>query len=59
MSDLEDSSMVPDQRLVETELAARFGVGRNAVREAMQRLAVRSVIDLSRDGRSRGGSGNS
>ncbi len=40
--------MVPGQRLVETELAARFGVGRNAVREAMQRLAVRGVVDLSR-----------
>jgi len=40
--------MVPGQRLVETDLAARFGVGRNAVREAMQRLAVRGVVDLSR-----------
>jgi len=48
MQDLEERRMVPGQRLVETELAARFGVGRNAVREAMQRLAVRGVIDLSR-----------
>lgn len=40
--------MVPGQRLVETDLAERFGVGRNAVREAMQRLAARGVIDLSR-----------
>lgn len=49
MQDLEDRRMVPGQRLVETDLAARFGVGRNAVREAMQRLAVRGVIDLSRN----------
>ena len=48
MADLEDGNMVPGQRLVETELASRFGVGRNAVREAMQRLAVRGVVDLSR-----------
>lgn len=48
MADLEDGSMVPGQRLVETELAGRFGVGRNAVREAMQRLAGRGVVDLSR-----------
>ena len=47
MVDLEDGRMVPGQRLVETELAERFGVGRNAVREAMQRLAVRGVIDLT------------
>lgn len=40
--------MVPGQRLAETDLAARFGVGRNAVREAMQQLAARGVIDLSR-----------
>lgn len=49
MQDLEERRMVPGQRLVETDLAARFGVGRNAVREAMQRLAVRGVIDLSRN----------
>lgn len=39
--------MVPGQRLAETDLAARFGVGRNAVREAIQRLAARGVVDLS------------
>ncbi len=38
--------MVPGQRLAETDLANRFGVGRNAVREAMQQLAARGVIDL-------------
>jgi DNA-binding GntR family transcriptional regulator len=49
MQDLEERRMAPGQRLVETELAARFGVGRNAVREAIQRLAVRGVVDLSRN----------
>jgi len=49
MQDLEERRMVPGQRLVETELAIRFGVGRNAVREAMQRLAMRGVADLSRN----------
>ena len=49
LSDLEQGRMVPGQRLVETELAQRFGVGRNAVREAMQRLAARGVVDLSRN----------
>jgi DNA-binding GntR family transcriptional regulator len=48
MQDLEEHRLSPGQRLVETELAVRFGVGRNAVREAMQRLAMRGVIDLSR-----------
>src|SRR3546814_4678101 len=46
LQDLEKHRMVPGQRLVETELALHFGVGRNAVREAMQRLAVRGVVDL-------------
>src|SRR3546814_3335354 len=45
LQDLEKHRMVPGQRLVETELALHFGVGRNAVREAMQRLAVRGVVD--------------
>ena len=48
MSDLENGRMVPGQRLAETELAARYSVGRNAVREAVQRLAVRGIIDLAR-----------
>lgn len=39
--------MVPGQRIVETELAERFAVGRNAVREAVQHLAARGVVDLS------------
>lgn len=49
MQDLEARRMVPGQRLVETDLAQRFGVGRNAVREAIQRLAARGVIDPSRN----------
>jgi DNA-binding GntR family transcriptional regulator len=48
LADLDHGRMVPGQRLVETDLAERFGVGRNAVREAMQRLAARGVVDLSR-----------
>lgn len=47
MRDLEEHRMVPGQRLIESELAGRFGVGRNAVREALQRLAVRGVVDLT------------
>jgi DNA-binding GntR family transcriptional regulator len=49
MQDLECHRMVPGQRLIETELAIRFGVGRNAVREAIQRLAARGVVDISRN----------
>lgn len=49
MQDLEARRMVPGQRLIETDLAIRYGVGRNAVREAIQRLAVRGVVDPSRN----------
>lgn len=45
---LEEGSLVPGQRLAEIEIATRFAVGRNAVREAIQRLAARGVIDVSR-----------
>lgn len=48
LADLEQGRMVPGQRLVETDLAEHYAVGRNAVREAMQRLAARGVVDLSR-----------
>jgi DNA-binding GntR family transcriptional regulator len=47
MRDLEQRRMAPGQRLVETDLARRYGVGRNAVREAIQRLAGRGIVDLS------------
>lgn len=40
----------PGDRLVESELAERFGVSRTPVREALQRLETQSL--LSRDGRS-------
>lgn len=40
----------PGDRLVETELAERFGVSRTPVREALQRLETQSM--LTRDGRS-------
>lgn len=47
LQDLEGGRVVPGQRLIETDLAARFEVGRNAVREAMQHLVARGVVDLS------------
>ncbi len=40
----------PSDRLVESELAERFGVSRTPVREALQRLETQSI--LVRDGRS-------
>lgn len=45
---VEAQQFVPGQRLIENDLAARFHVGRNAVREAMQRLAAEGLVDLSR-----------
>jgi len=47
MRELEMGRLVPGQRLGETELAARFDVGRNAVREGIQRLASRGVLEVS------------
>lgn len=49
LSSLEAGTVVPGQRLIESELAAQFGVGRNAIREAMQRLAARGVVNLHRN----------
>lgn len=40
---------VPGQRLVEVDLAAQFGVSRNSVREALQRLAAQGLVDLFRN----------
>lgn len=44
---LEEQRYAPGQRLIESELAARLGVGRNSVREAVQRLAAEGVVELS------------
>lgn len=46
---LDAGDVIPGQRLIESELAAQFGVGRNAVREAMQKLAARGVVNLHRN----------
>lgn len=45
---LERRVFVPGQRLVEVDLAARFEVGRNSVREALQRLAAEGVVEILR-----------
>jgi len=45
---LEHQQFVPGQRLVEADLSQKFSVGRNAVREAIQRLAAEGVISQSR-----------
>lgn len=46
---LAQQKFVPGQRLVEVDLAAQFGVSRNSVREALQRLAAEGVVDLFRN----------
>lgn len=45
---LEAQRFVPGQRLVEGDLAAQFGVGRNSVREALQRLAADGIAETVR-----------
>lgn len=47
---IDDGLYRPGDRLVESELAQRFGVSRTPIREALQRLETQSL--LSRDGRS-------
>ncbi|MBY0397772.1 MAG: GntR family transcriptional regulator, partial [Thermoleophilia bacterium] len=47
---IESGAYRPGDRLVESELAERFGVSRTPVREALQRLETQSM--LARDGRS-------
>lgn len=47
---IDEGIFLPGDRLVESELAERFGVSRTPVREALQRLETQSV--LVRDGRS-------
>lgn len=46
---LEMQGFVPAQRLVEADLALQFGVGRNSVREALQRLAAEGIVELQRN----------
>ncbi len=45
---LERHTFVPSQRLVEADLAEQFDVGRNSVREALQRLAAEGIVELNR-----------
>ncbi|MFV0293047.1 MAG: GntR family transcriptional regulator [Paracoccus sp. (in: a-proteobacteria)] len=47
---IDDGIYKPGDRLVESELADRFGVSRTPVREALQRLETQSMV--KRDGRS-------
>jgi len=47
---IDSHSYVPGDRLVESELAERFGVSRTPIREALQRLETQGL--LTRDGRS-------
>lgn len=47
---IDQGAFRPGDRLVESELAERFGVSRTPVREALQRLETQAV--LARDGRS-------
>ncbi|ART49482.1 GntR family transcriptional regulator [Acidovorax carolinensis] len=45
---LEAQRFAPGQRLVEVDLAQQFGVGRNSVREALQRLAADGIVNTFR-----------
>ena len=47
LRDLEAQRLVPGQRIAESDLVERFGVSRNAVREGIQLLSERGVLDLN------------
>ena len=47
---IDQGSFRPGDRLVESELAERFGLSRTPIREALQRLETQAVV--ARDGRS-------
>lgn len=47
---IDQGAFRPGERLVESELAERFGVSRTPIREALQRLQTQGVV--ARDGRS-------
>jgi DNA-binding GntR family transcriptional regulator len=48
--DIVHGSLRPNQRLVEVELADRFGVSRTPVREALQRLVLEGLVRRDRGG---------
>ncbi len=48
LNGLENQTFVPAQRLIESDLAASFGVSRNSVREGLQRLVAEGVVELLR-----------
>ncbi len=49
IEDLDMGRLAPGQRLVEADLCLRYGVGRGAVREALQRLETEGVVEISRN----------
>jgi len=50
LDSIDSHAYVPGDRLVESELAEKFGVSRTPIREALQRLETQGL--LTRDGRS-------
>ena len=46
LSAIDNGTYRPGDRLVESELADRFGVSRTPVREALQRLSAEGLVDV-------------